>query len=54
VARGRERGQDARAALERNDSHAFFRDTGDAVVTGPTGTNVGDVVLVLLGPAAGV
>lgn len=54
VARGRERGVDARAALERNDSYTFFRATGEAVVTGPTGTNVGDVVLVLLGPVAGV
>lgn len=54
VARGRERGEDARAALERNDSYTFFRATGEAVVTGPTGTNVGDVVVVLLGPVAGV
>jgi hydroxypyruvate reductase len=51
VARGRERGEDARAALDRNDSYHFFRATGEAVVTGPTGTNVGDVVLVLLGGA---
>lgn len=49
VARGGERGEDARAALDRNDSHTFFRATGELVVTGPTGTNVGDVVLVLLG-----
>jgi len=49
VARARERGEDARAALDRNDSHTFFRATGELVVTGPTGTNVGDVVLVLLG-----
>jgi glycerate-2-kinase len=49
VARAAERGEDARAALERNDSHTFFRATGELLVTGPTGTNVGDVVLVLLG-----
>ncbi len=54
VARGQERGEDARAALERNDSYTYFRATGEAVVTGPTGTNVGDVVVVLLGPVAGV
>ncbi|CAA9325160.1 MAG: D-glycerate 2-kinase [uncultured Gemmatimonadetes bacterium] len=48
VARGAEHGHDARAALHRNDSHTFFRATGEAVVTGPTGTNVNDVVLVLL------
>ena len=51
VARARERGADARASLDRNDSHTFFRATGELVVTGPTGTNVGDVVLVLLGEA---
>jgi hydroxypyruvate reductase len=51
AARGREHGVDARAALDRNDSHTFFRATGKLVVTGPTGTNVGDVVLVLLGGA---
>lgn len=48
VARGAEHGHDARDALHRNDSHTFFRATGEAVVTGPTGTNVNDVVLVLL------
>jgi hydroxypyruvate reductase len=48
VARGAERGHHARAALDRNDSHTFFRATGELVVTGPTGTNVNDVVLVLL------
>lgn len=51
VARGRARGEDARAALHRNDSHTFFRATGEAIVTGPTGTNVGDVVLVLSRPS---
>ncbi len=49
VARGRERGLDARAHLERNDSHPFLAATGDLLVTGPTGTNVADLVLVLVG-----
>lgn len=31
----------------RNDSHTFFRKLGDALFTGPTGTNVGDVSLAL-------
>lgn len=48
VARGAERGLDAREALHRNDSHTFLRATGDLVVTGPTGTNVADVVVVLV------
>jgi len=39
---------DARDALSRNDSHPFLRATGDLLVTGPTGTNVCDVVLVLV------
>jgi glycerate 2-kinase len=33
--------------LERNDSHAFFEALGDLIVTGPTGTNVGDIQIVL-------
>jgi len=34
--------------LEDNDSNGFFRRTGGLVVTGPTGTNVMDVRLMLL------
>jgi glycerate-2-kinase len=32
--------------LARNDSGAYLEAVGDAVVTGPTGTNVGDLILV--------
>lgn len=49
VARGRAAGLDAHAALERNDAYPFLRAAGDLIVTGPTGTNVNDVVLVLVG-----
>lgn len=49
VARGREAGVDARAALARNDSYRFFRAEGGSLVTGPTGTNVMDLVLILRG-----
>ncbi|MBV9774155.1 MAG: DUF4147 domain-containing protein [Gemmatimonadetes bacterium] len=49
VARGRALGMEATDALERNDSHSFLRATGDLVVTGPTGTNVNDLVVVLVG-----
>jgi glycerate-2-kinase len=49
VARGRAAGLEARDALERNDAHTFLRASGDLVVTGPTGTNVNDLVLVLVG-----
>jgi glycerate 2-kinase len=43
-------GIEARAALDRNDAYPFFRHTGELVVTGPTGTNVGDVVVLLVEP----
>jgi glycerate 2-kinase len=33
--------------LTNNDSDAFFSATGDQVVTGPTLTNVNDLVIVL-------
>jgi len=47
VARGAALDRDAAAALEGNDSWAFFDGLPDAIVTGPTGTNVADVVFVL-------
>ena len=31
--------------LERNDSAGYFKRDGGLIVTGPTGTNVGDIVL---------
>jgi len=46
--RGRERGLDAADFLRRNDSHTFFRATGDLLVTGPTFTNVMDLHVVLV------
>ena len=33
--------------LDRNDSYTFFGHLGDLIVTGPTGTNVADVIIVL-------
>jgi hydroxypyruvate reductase len=47
VARGRRAGVDAAAALEDNDSHGFFCREGGVFRTGPTGTNVADLALVL-------
>jgi glycerate 2-kinase len=35
--------------LHRNDAHAFFSELHDLIVTGPTGTNVGDLQLLLVG-----
>ena len=34
---------------ERNDSYNFFRKLNDNIVTGPTGTNVGDLYLLIRG-----
>jgi len=51
IARAQAMGLDASAALARHDSHPFFSALGDLVVTGPTGTNIGDVqVFVIAGP----
>jgi len=35
--------------LERNDSFRFLEQTGDLIVTGPTGTNVMDIAILLIG-----
>jgi glycerate-2-kinase len=35
--------------LNDNDSYTFFKQLGDLVRTGPTGTNVGDLQLILIG-----
>lgn len=43
--RARRQGLDPAAALENNDSWSLFRDTGDLLVTGPTGTNVMDLMV---------
>lgn len=49
MARARALGLDAQAALARNDAYPFFAALGDLVITGPTGTNVNDVVIILIG-----
>jgi hydroxypyruvate reductase len=40
---------DAPDFLARNDSYSYFKSLGDLVMTGPTGTNVMDVRIVLAG-----
>ena len=66
VARARTLGLDPRAALEANDSYHFFdalgkvpplsspphRQGGGLIRTGPTGTNVNDLLFVLVGETA--
>jgi glycerate-2-kinase len=46
-------GLDPRAALARNDSYAFLQEVGDLLLTGPTNTNVNDLLLVFAFPVAG-
>lgn len=38
-----QRGGDPASALQRSDSATYLADTGDLMVTGPTGTNVADI-----------
>lgn len=45
VARGALQGQDAAAALTRADAGSFLEASGDLLRTGPTGTNVMDIML---------
>jgi len=52
VSRGKQRGLDACAALEANDSHGFFSHEGGLLVTGPTATNVMDLALIFLGASS--
>ena len=45
LARGRKKGLDAETALADNNSGAFLAASGDLLRCGPTGTNVGDLVV---------
>ncbi|MFN3467185.1 MAG: glycerate kinase, partial [Candidatus Brocadiales bacterium] len=47
--RARELGMEPRDFLERNDSYTFFFRLGDLIITGPTRTNVMDIMLCLIG-----
>lgn len=47
VARAKEKGIDAAAALKTFDAFPLFEAIGDAIVTGPTGNNVRDVRVLL-------
>ena len=41
-------GLDAAAALAANDAYPFFAALGDLIISGPTGTNVGDLHVLLI------
>ncbi|MGQ9584166.1 MAG: glycerate kinase type-2 family protein [Anaerolineae bacterium] len=48
VARARAQGLEPESFLRRNDSYPFFEALGDSLFLGPTGTNVNDLILVLV------
>ena len=48
VARARAEGLDPKAHLANNDSYAFFRQADGLVITGPTGTNVMDIQVIIV------
>jgi hydroxypyruvate reductase len=50
VARGRALGLDPAAYLANNDSYHFFDGLGDLIHTGPTGTNVNDLLFIFAFP----
>ena len=47
IARSREMGMDAMIYLENNDSYNFFSRLNDLIFTGPTGTNVNDISIIV-------
>lgn len=49
LARARAAGLDASRHLDDNNAYPFFATLGDLIKTGPTGTNVGDLQVVLIG-----
>ncbi len=50
--RARRAGLDVEAALQSNGSYDFFQPLGDLIVWGPTGTNTGDLHVMLIVPPA--
>lgn len=48
MSRARAMGLEAIRFLDENDSYGFFKTMGDAFLTGPTGTNVNDLTLILV------
>ncbi|MCS7181704.1 MAG: DUF4147 domain-containing protein [Thermoanaerobaculum sp.] len=50
LARAAKLGKDPEKALRDNDSWGFFADLPEAILTGPTGTNVADLVIGLVAP----
>ena len=53
ISRASAAGLDPRRFLEESDSFSFFEKLGDTIDTGPTGTNVRDVRILLASPGLG-
>ena len=51
ISRGMEQGADPEDCLARADAGSFLAASGDLISTGPTGTNVTDLIIGLAGPA---
>jgi hydroxypyruvate reductase len=49
LARAAKLGLNAQDFLSRNDAYHFFRELGELLITGPTHTNVNDLILVFVG-----
>ena len=49
VARAKAIGLDSGIYLENNDSYGFFKQLNELFITGPTGTNVMDIQIVVIG-----
>src|SRR2546425_7627487 len=50
VERGLRVRMDPESYLRENDSYPFFKRLNDLVITGPTGTNVNDIFIAIVGP----
>ncbi|MEM3591947.1 MAG: glycerate kinase [Candidatus Bathyarchaeia archaeon] len=48
IYRSKKMGLDAEKYLRNNDSYSFFKALGDLIYTGPTGTNVNDLTLLIV------
>ena len=48
VERGLKKGLVAEKYLKNNDSYNFFSGTGELIFTGPTNTNIMDIVIILV------
>jgi glycerate-2-kinase len=49
--RGLKKGMDADTFLRENDSYSLFNKLNDLIITGPTGTNINDILIAIVGSA---